>query len=76
MNLPDIINPDLTVPGEVTKWGYRHMSEEEYRAFPAINNSLLKCPTLAEMYALLTARKWELQPVCLKLLTPRPPHLH
>lgn len=54
MNLPDILNPDLPIPGEVTKWGYRNMTEEDYRSFPAINNSLLKCPTLAEMHAMLT----------------------
>lgn len=54
MNLPDIINPDIPVPGIPTKWGYRHMTEEEYRDFPAINNSLLKCPTLSEMYSMLT----------------------
>jgi hypothetical protein len=69
MNLPDIINPDLTVPGEVTKWGYRHMSEEDYRAFPAINNSLLKCPTLAEMYALLTAPQKQTDALALGTLT-------
>lgn len=55
MNLPDIVNPDIPIPGTLTKWGYREMSEEDYRNFPAINNSLLKCPTLAEMYSLLTA---------------------
>lgn len=55
MNLADITNPDLIVPGELLKWGYRNMTETEYRQFPAINNSLLKCPTLAEMYLLLTA---------------------
>ena len=55
MNLADIINPHLTVPGEEVQMGYRMMSETEYRHFPAINNSLLKCPTLAEMHALLTA---------------------
>lgn len=55
MNLADIINPDLVVPGEVTKWGYRLATEDEYRAFPALNNTLLKCTTLHEMYRLLTA---------------------
>jgi hypothetical protein len=64
MNLADILNQDFPVPGAPTeKWGYcperkcgyLRMSEEDYRAFPAINNSLLKCQTLAEMYALITA---------------------
>ncbi len=55
MNLANIINPDLTVPGEPLKWGYRRCSEDDYRSFPAINNSLLKCYTLHEMYRLLTA---------------------
>lgn len=54
MNLADITNPNIPVPGKLVKWGYREMTEVEYRQFPAINNSLLKCPTLAEMYAMLT----------------------
>jgi len=54
MKIEDITNPSIPIPGEVTKWGYRNLSESQYREFPAINASLLKCPTLAEMYALLT----------------------
>lgn len=79
MNLADIINPGLTVPGELTKWGYRYMSESEYRSFPAINNSLLKCPTLAEMYLLLTTPQRQTDALALgtladmAILTPQEP---
>lgn len=55
MNLADIINPDIAVPGTPVKWGYRKCSEDEYRSFPAVNNSLLKCYTLHEMYRMLVA---------------------
>lgn len=68
MNLPDILNPDLTVPGTLTKWNYRNMTEEEYRTFPAINNSLLKCPTLAEMYAMLTQPQQQTEALALGTL--------
>jgi len=54
MNLADITNPNLTPPGTLTKWGYRVCSDLDYHAFPAISNGLIKCPTLAEMYAYLT----------------------
>lgn len=79
MNLPDIVNPKLPIPGELTKWGYRYMSEDEYRQFPAINNSLLKCPTLAEMYSLLTAPQKQTDALALgtladmAILTPQEP---
>lgn len=53
-NLSDILNPDLRVPGTETKWGYRLMAETEYHSFPAVSSSLLKCATLAEMYAMFT----------------------
>jgi hypothetical protein len=79
MNLPDILNPNIPVPGELTKWGYRLMSEEQYRSFPAINNSLLKAPTLAEMYAMLTAPQKQTEALALgtladmAILTPKEP---
>ena len=79
MNLPDIINPNIPVPGTLTKWGYREMNETEYRQFPAVNNSLLKCPTLAEMYAMLTAPQKQSEALALgtladmAILTPHEP---
>ena len=54
MNLADIINPNVPVPGEPVKWGYRKCSDDEYFAFPGLSSSLLKCATLHEMYRLLT----------------------
>ncbi|MES2706375.1 MAG: hypothetical protein V4726_07205 [Verrucomicrobiota bacterium] len=79
MNFADIINPNIPVPGELVKWGYRRMSEADYRAFPAINNSLLKCPTLAEMRMLLTAPQKQTDALALgtladmAILTPEEP---
>lgn len=57
MNFPDYTNPDLTLPGEPIpgRFGYRRVSADDYHAFPAVNNSLLKCRTAAEMYAQLTS---------------------
>lgn len=55
------------------------MSESEYRAFPAVNNSLLKCPTLAEMFAMLTAPQKQTEALALgtladmAILTPEEP---
>lgn len=79
MNLADIINPDIPIPGKEVKWGYREMTETEYRSFPAINNSLLKCPTLAEMYAMLTQPQQQTDALALgtladmAILTPQEP---
>ena len=78
-DLADIINPNIPIPGEVTKWNYRYMTEREYREFPAINNSLLKCPTLAEMFALLTGPQKQTEALALgtladmAILTPQEP---
>lgn len=56
--LSELFNPDAKLPGrEIHKWGYRECSETDYRQFPAINNSLLKCPTLAEAWAMLSCEK-------------------
>ena len=64
MNLADIVNPAQPIPGTPERrWGYRpevragylRMTHREYMEFPAISASLLKCPTLSEMWSLLTA---------------------
>lgn len=57
MNWEGFIDPSLPLPGEPIKglFGYRRMSHTDYLAFPAVNASLLKCRTAAEMYASLTA---------------------
>lgn len=52
----DFMNPQLPLPGKLipNAFGYRECSEEEYRAFPALNNSVLKCRTAHEMHRCLT----------------------
>lgn len=64
INLASIVDRNQPVPGTPTaKWGYSparragylKMTDAEYRGFGAINASLLKCPTLSEMYSMLTA---------------------
>jgi hypothetical protein len=50
-------NPDLPLPGVVIPGtgGYRRVSAAEYHAFPAVNASVMKCRTAAEMLATLSA---------------------
>lgn len=64
LNLPGILDSAQPIPGTpADKWGYRRnlragyliMTDEEYLAFPAVNASLIKCPTLSEMHSQLTA---------------------
>lgn len=78
MNLAAIVNPDAPVPGVPTaKWGYSpakragylHMSHREYMEFPGINASLLKCPTLSEMWSMLTAPMKDTQALAVGTLT-------
>lgn len=59
MNWEGFIDPSLTLPGTVIPglWGYRRCTEQEYRDFPAVNASLLKRKTPAEMYTQLTTPK-------------------
>lgn len=79
MNFAGLTNPALPIPGEVTRWGYRLMSESDYRQFPAVNASLIKCPTLAEAYAMLTAPQKQSEALALgtladmAILTPNEP---
>ncbi len=49
----------LPLPGEPIPgaFGYRRVSADEYHAFPAVNNSLVKCRTAAEMFESLTHTK-------------------
>lgn len=56
MNFADFTNPDLELPGELIpgRFGYRRVSADDYHAFPAVNNTLLKCRTAAEMFAQIT----------------------
>ncbi len=56
MNWPDFMNPALELPGTPIpgRFGYRRVSEADYRAFPAVNASLLKAKTPAEMFQQLT----------------------
>ncbi|MEN3940699.1 PD-(D/E)XK nuclease-like domain-containing protein [Prosthecobacter sp. SYSU 5D2] len=57
MNWEGFTDSTLAIPGTPIPglWGYRRMSAEEYHAFPAVNASLLKRRTPAEMFAQLTA---------------------
>lgn len=59
MNWEDFTNPKLPLPGMPIPGanGYRRVSADEYHAFPAVNASLMKCRTAAEMFAQLTAEK-------------------
>lgn len=69
MNFADLTNPTLPLPGTPTKWGYRITTDEDYFTFPAVNASLLKAPTLAEMYAKLTQPKRQSEALALGNLT-------
>lgn len=57
MNWEGFTDNTLTLPGQIIPglYGYRKMSHEDYLAFPAVNASLLKARTAAEMHASLTA---------------------
>lgn len=59
MNWEGFTDQSLPLPGGIIpgKYGYRRMTAEEYHAFPAVNASLLKCRTPAEMFAQLTTPK-------------------
>lgn len=59
MNWSDYTNPNIALPGTPIPGanGYRRVSADEYHAFPAVNASLMKCRTAAEMFAQLTAEQ-------------------
>lgn len=56
MNWQGFTDRELPLPGEPIpgRFGYRRVKAEEYHKFPAINASLLKCDTAAEMFKYLT----------------------